>query len=153
MNLAGESSYQSSCESDGDGHSSAVSPSYKVLHIILNDVAKAFNNMLWFYHALCMATTKLSEPNTPLDWTGVTTNSEECSYSSESRSESDGSESNRFASVVGDINWDDELAFSWEIHGVELMISKDEFSKRRVFYSYLPFTYDLASVHQFILFG
>ena len=28
--LAGESSYQSSCESDGDGHSSIASPSYKV---------------------------------------------------------------------------------------------------------------------------
>ncbi len=48
----------------------------------------------------------------------MTTNSEECSYSSESRSESDENETNRFASVVGDINWNDELAFSWESHGV-----------------------------------
>jgi hypothetical protein len=61
---------------------------------------------------------QLSEPSTPLDWTGVTTNSEECSYSSESRSESEENETNRFASVVGDINWNEELAFSWESHGV-----------------------------------
>lgn len=61
---------------------------------------------------------QLSEPSTPLDWTGVTTNSEECSYSSESRSESDENETNRFASVVGDVNWNDEVAFSWESHGV-----------------------------------
>lgn len=89
--LARESSYHSSCESDVDGHSSIASPSYK-----------------------------LSEPSTPLDWTGVTTNSEECSYSSESRSESDENETNRFASVVGDVNWNDEVAFSWESHGTTL---------------------------------
>ncbi|XP_046654831.1 protein PHTF2-like isoform X1 [Daphnia pulicaria] len=95
--LAGESSYQSSCESDGDAHSSIASPSYK-----------------------------LSEPSTPLDWTGVTTNSEECSYSSESRSESDENETNRFASVVGDINWNDELAFSWEAHGTPTLSSSSD---------------------------
>lgn len=92
--VAGESSYQSSCESDGDGQSSVASPSYK-----------------------------LSEPSTPVDWTGVTTNSEECSYSSESRSESDDNETNRFASVVGDINWNDELTFAWESHGPSTLSS------------------------------
>jgi hypothetical protein len=110
--LAGESSYQSSCESDGDAHSSIASPSYKVWCLKKNfDV----ESELYMHGAIHF---KLSEPSTPLDWTGVTTNSEECSYSSESRSESDENETNRFASVVGDINWNDELAFSWEAHGV-----------------------------------
>ena len=59
---------------------------------------------------------KLSEPSTPLDWTGVTTNSEECSYSSETRSESDEPDTNRYQ-TVGDI-WNDELAFMWESQGV-----------------------------------
>jgi len=33
--VAGESSYQSSCESDGDGQSSVASPSYKVHSLCL----------------------------------------------------------------------------------------------------------------------
>jgi len=92
---AGESSYQSSCESDGDCHSSVASPSYK-----------------------------LSEPSTPLDWTGVTTNSEECSYSSESRSESDEHDTNRFP-TVSDI-WNDELAFVWESQGTSSIIPSSD---------------------------
>jgi len=92
---AGESSYQSSCESDVDCHSSIASPSYK-----------------------------LSEPSTPLDWTGVTTNSEECSYSSETRSESDEPDTNRYQ-TVGDI-WNDELAFMWESQGTTSIIPSSD---------------------------
>ena len=65
---------------------------------------------------------QLSEPGTPLDWTGVTTNSEECSYSSESRSESDDENETSHFPHVSDI-FSDELAFVWESHGVRVFSS------------------------------
>lgn len=41
--LVAESSYQSSCESDGDGHSSMASPSYKVRVVVVVVVAPWFD--------------------------------------------------------------------------------------------------------------
>ena len=38
--VAGESSYQSSCESDGDGQSSVASPSYKVCTFFVFEITQ-----------------------------------------------------------------------------------------------------------------